>query len=145
MRKVLSFVMGMVIFCGAALAQVSVKPVDGTGAELSTLTRAYTATIAISGTVSSVVTLNGCTPIRILMPTTAAGWTASNITFSYSEDNTNWLDLTDQYGSAITVVAAANKAIQLEAGNQWLGIKYIKLIVSAQEAARTVTIICKPF
>lgn len=145
MRKILSFVIGVVIFCGTALAQVSVKPVDGTGAELSTLTRAYTATIAQSGTVSSVVTLNGCTPIRILMPPTASGWTASNITFSYSEDYVTWLDLTDQYGTAITVTAAVNKAIQLEAGNQWLGIKYIKLVVASQDAARTVTIICKPF
>lgn len=144
MRKVLSLVIGVVIFCGAALAQLPVKPVDGTGAELSALTRAYTATIAQGGTVSSVVTLNGCSPIRILMPTTAAGWTASNITFSYSENYTDWLDLTDIYGTAITVVAAANKAIQLPAPD-FVGMKYIKLVVGAQEAARTVTIICKPF
>ena len=144
MRKVLSLVIGVVIFCGTALAQLPVKPVDGAGAELSALTRAYTATIAQGGTVSSVVTLNGCSPIRILMPTTAAGWTASNITFSYSENYTDWLDLTDIYGTAITVVAAANKAIQLPAPD-FVGMKYIKLVVSAQEAARTVTIICKPF
>ena len=144
MRKVLNIVLMLAISMGAVFAQFPVKPVDGTGAELSTLTRAYTATIAISGTTSGVVTLNGCSPIRILMPTTAQGWTASNITFSYSEDNSTWLDLTDIYGTAVTVVAAANKAIQLPAAD-FVGLKYIKLIVSAQEAARTVTIICKPF
>lgn len=84
------------------------------------------------------------TTLLAQFPVKPVDGTGTSITFSYSEDNSTWLDLTDEYGAAVTLTVAANKAVQISNPAGLLGLKYIKLVVSEQAAARTLTLICKP-
>ena len=60
---------------------------------------------------------------RITVP---AAWTAANLTFQVSPDNTNWFNLYDATGAEYTVVAAASRSIIIPVSD-FLSVRYLKV------------------
>jgi len=81
------------------------------------------ATIAISGSLSGEVHLNGDALVGIEMP---AAWTAAELTFQTSFDSVTYQDLYDEFGMEVTVQAAASRNIQMNPA-EWTHVKYLKV------------------
>lgn len=114
--------------------------------EFPSRVRTTTATIAASGSLSAAVDLAGCTLCRISMP---SAWTTANLTFSVSYDGTTYNDLYDQYGTEVTVTAAASRTIYLPP-SEWAGIRFVKVRSGTsatpvtQEAERALILVTRP-
>lgn len=111
-------------------------------------TKVYTATFAATGTRSSVVNLDGRSPIRISMP---AGWTgtAAHVRVYLSEDDVTYKPLYDRYNVAYSVTAVASRTYVLPPSDM-AGVQYIRLLsatalgtASAQTTACAVNIIAR--
>jgi hypothetical protein len=106
-----------------------------------------TATIANGASLSGAVSLEGATPLAIVMP---SAWTAANLTFQASEDESTYNDMYDYAGTEVTVTAAASRHIWLSP-NEWVGAKSIKVRSGTtgtpvnQGAARTITILARQY
>lgn len=78
-----------------------------------------------------------------------SAWDAADLTFQVSEDNSSWANLYDEYGSEVTVNAAAARAITLLPQN-WVGVRYLKVRSGnssgpvSQTADRKITVIIRP-
>lgn len=102
-----------------------------------------TTVIASGSSLSSAVSLDRRPLLRVLIP---AGWTTANITMQGSVDGTNYYDLLDEAGSAISLAATAGKFIQISSPEDWAGFKYLKVRSGTsgspvtQAADRTITI-----
>lgn len=105
-----------------------------------------TATISSGNSLSSGIDLGTARLARIVMP---ASWTAANLTFQTSPDNSTWSDLYDSYGTEYTVTAAASRAIIIPLVD-FIGVRYIKVrsgtagAAVAQGADRTLTLVLVP-
>ena len=106
--------------------------------------RSYTATIALNGSLSAAVDLNGGTPLRLEMP---AAWTAAVVTFQFSHDGVTYRNLYDAAGTEYSVTVDASRAVVLSPAD-FAGVRYIKVrsgtAASAvvQLAARSIGIVC---
>lgn len=80
-------------------------------------------TIAGGSSLSGAVDLNGLSLVAILMPT---AWDGTSITFQASVNGTDWFNLHDAAGNAITVTVAASRYIQLD-WQRFLGIRYLRI------------------
>lgn len=106
------------------------------------------AVIASSGSLSEAVDLGGASLVGIQMPDSSA-WTAANLTFQASADGGTFENLYGKNGNEVTVIAAADRYIQIDA-TDFAGIKHIKVrsgtAASAvnQAAARTLTLVLRP-
>jgi hypothetical protein len=104
-----------------------------------------TATIALSGTVSDAVALEGSmVPVGILTP---AALTGTAMTFQGSLDGVTYRAVNNVGGSALTITVAAAKAIGFDAGTATclMAWKYIKLVSGSAEAAeRAITVVLRP-
>lgn len=88
----------------------------------SILTRSVT--IASGASLSNALSdLDGAALVGIVMP---ADWTAANLTFQTSDDDTNFGDLYDEVGTEIAVVVAAGRRIKL-LPQDWLGWNGLKV------------------
>ncbi len=102
-------------------------------------------TIANAASLSAAVDLSGAGVLRILMP---ASWTAANVTFQVSQDNSTFYDLYDRSGNEVVVTAAASRAI-IMVPSDFAGFRYLKIRSGtsgtpvAQGGSRTVTLITK--
>ncbi|CAB4166176.1 hypothetical protein UFOVP843_14 [uncultured Caudovirales phage] len=98
-------------------------------------------TIAASASLGSGVNINGLDVTGILMP---SGWDTAAITLQYSPDGTTWSNVYDQFGTEVTIQAAASRYIALPpsllAGVGWLKLRSgTSGSAVNQTAARTVT------
>ena len=102
-------------------------------------------TIASGESLSTALSVGACTPAAIVMP---AVWTAASITVQMSVDSVNFYDLYDEYGTEVTVTAAAARVIRLSAGDWWI-VRYLRLRSGTtgtpvnQAAARTLKVVCR--
>ena len=110
--------------------------------------QAFTATIANGQSLSGAIDLGATRLFAIGMDPTA--WTAAALTFKASLDGTNYFDLVDSTGAALSWAVAAQQIVLNANAAQWLGIRYIKVQSGttgtpvAQGAARTLTVIGVP-
>lgn len=108
----------------------------------------YTATIAASGTVSSVVDMGSGRLFAIVMPSV---WTAANLTFQASQDGITYSNMFDSTGTEVTFTAAASQYIINAVPVEWIGVRYIKVRSGTsgtpvtQSAAAALVIITVPF
>jgi len=109
---------------------------------MSTPRKTKTATIALDGTVSTVVNLGGDALVAIHMPT---DWTAADLTFQASEDNVTYDVLYDADGEIVTFTVGADRFIRLNPAD-WIGAHFLKLVSSQQQAAaRVFTLVTRKF
>ena len=108
----------------------------------------YSATFAATGTRSTVVNLDGRSPIRLSMP---AGWagTSAHVRVYLSEDGTTYKPLYDRYNVAYSVTAVASRTYILPPSDM-AGATYIRLLgttalgtAAAQTTAGVVTIVAR--
>ena len=98
----------------------------------------FTATIAISATVSDAIDLGGASLNAIVTPLALTGTT---MTFQGSHDGTTYNAIYDTAGAAVTVTVAASRFIPL-APSDFSGVRYIKVVSgSAEAAARSITLV----
>jgi len=103
------------------------------------------ATISSGGNLSGAIDLNGLSLVAIIMPSAFDGTT---LTFQASHNGTNWFELHDAAGNAITVTVGANRYIQLD-WQRFLGIRYIRIRSGTasspvnQTAARTLHLVTR--
>jgi len=110
--------------------------------------KSLTLTIAEGASLSGAIDCTrGRYPGRIVMP---AAWTAAALTFQVSDDGTTYRNLYDEYGTEVTVQAAASRDIRLEPAN-WFTARYLKIRSGTsgtpvnQAAARTLTVITRSY
>ena len=106
-------------------------------------TASATITIANSTTISSSVDLLGTALLAFIAP---AAWTTSTVKIQGSTNNSNWSDLYDQYGFAVSswtaLTAGAAYSVDTPA---MLPYRYIRFVAgTAQAANRTFTVITRP-
>src|SRR5690242_19694846 len=82
------------------------------------------ATIASGGSLSPSIDLSDARPVRIVMP---SGWDAANLTLQTSLDNVTFNNVYDEFGSEVTIVAAASRAIILDPAKYFALGRYLKL------------------
>lgn len=119
----------------------------GSSSQARTAPVSTTVTIPISTSIMAAgIDLQGCTPAAIEMP---AAWDTANLTFSVASTLTGtYKDVYDEFGSEVTVTAAASRFIRLNAGDWW-GMRYLKIRSGTsgtpvtQTAARILTIHCR--
>lgn len=105
-----------------------------------------TATIASSGNLSGVVDCGTARLAVIIMP---ASWTAADLTFQESVDNSTFVDKYDAYGVEYTVVSAASRAILINLAD-FIGARYLKVRSGtsgspvAQGGTRALTLVLVP-
>lgn len=119
------------------------------GSSSQAKTAPVTTTVSIPINTSIMATgldLLGCTPAAIEMP---SAWTTANITVSASSTLAGtYKDVYDEYGSEVTITAAASRFIRLNPADWW-SHRFIKLRSGTsgtpvtQTAARTLTIHCR--
>jgi hypothetical protein len=104
-----------------------------------------TVTIAAGNSLSNGVDLDGVNLVAIVMPT---AWDGTSITFQASHNGTDWFNLHDAAGNAITVTVAASRYIQLD-WQRFLGIRYLRIRSGTaasptnQTATRTLRLVCR--
>lgn len=91
-----------------------------------------TATIANGASLSAAVDLNERTPVALLMP---AAWTAADITFQASLDNSTFYDVYDEAGSEYTLTVAVDQYIILDPVDL-AGARYVKVRSGTGAAAQ---------
>ena len=106
------------------------------------------ANIAASAALSGAVRLPpACYLSAIIMP---AAWTTADLTFQGSHDGVTYYDIYDEYGSEVTVSAAASRHIVLMPA-LWSGTRFLKVRSGTtgtpvnQAAARTLNLIVRPY
>jgi len=101
-----------------------------------------TATIAISGTVSSVVDCtDGRTAFAIITP---AALTGTAMTFQASHDGVTYTPITDTAGAAVSITVAASRYIPIASAN-FAGVRYLKIVSGTTEvAARAIIVMRRP-
>lgn len=105
-----------------------------------------TVTIASAGSLSAEVPIEGLTLAGIIMP---AAWTTANLTFQGGIVSGTVENLYDEYGTEVTVTAAASRYIAVSP-EQFVGIKYLKVRSGtsgtpvAQGAERSLTLVLIP-
>ena len=82
-----------------------------------------TVTIASGTSLSAAVPLGQKTLVGVIVP---AGWTAASITFQGTPDDSNFYDLYDGAGNAVSLTGAAGQFIQVDPA-KWRGVTGIKL------------------
>ena len=82
-----------------------------------------TATIANGGSLSAAIDLNERTPVALLMP---AAWTAADVTFQASLNNTTFYNVYDEAGSEYTLTVDVDQYIILDPVDL-AGARYIKI------------------
>lgn len=104
---------------------------------------AVAATIASGQTKSSVINLNGFTPVGVLLPAT---FTGTALTFEASIDGTNFFPLrAGTGGSALSYTVAQGTYAALDP-KDFYGVQYLKLVSGSTEgAARTLNLAVKGF
>lgn len=102
--------------------------------------RAYTVTVTIANgqTVSSAADLRGALLTAIIFPGTFTGATVS---FQASVDGTNYYDVTDDAGSAVSATATDGDYVPIT-HTDFLGANHIKVVSAGAEGGdRTVTLV----
>lgn len=105
-----------------------------------------TATIANGESLSGAVDCGSARLALIVMP---AGWTAADLTFQESVDNSTFVDKYDAYGVEYTVVCAASRAIVINLAD-FIGTRYLKIRSGtaaepvAQGGSRALTLVLVP-
>ncbi|WP_425065628.1 hypothetical protein [Reyranella sp.] len=105
---------------------------------LKTIAAALAGTLTVQGANSTTATatitggdatgLSGavdCGSARLALIIMPAGWTAADLTFKESVDNSTFVDKYDAYGVEYTVVCAASRAIVINLPD-FLGARYLK-------------------
>ena len=128
----------------ALKAQLPVKMVDGTGIELGT-TRTMTATIASGTSLSSAVSVRGCSIAALIIP---ASWTAAVITFQVSMDGVTYYNYYNSSGSEPSITVASSTAVQIDPALLWVFPYIIVRSGTAatpvtQSGAKVVTLVCR--
>lgn len=90
---------------------------------VSNLRDFVTVTIANGASLSDVAALGGMTLVGIIMPAT---WTAADLTFQASHDNSTFNNVYDADDAEVTVEADASRYIQI-APTAYLGMNYLKV------------------
>lgn len=104
-----------------------------------------TATIANGASLSDSLDLNERTIVGLLMP---AAWTAADITFSVSWDNTTFYDLTEADGTEHTFTVTVDQHIIADPVN-FAGVRYLKVrsgtsaVPAAQGAERLIGVLVR--
>lgn len=138
-RQFFLLAVSLLVSAFSAPAQPFPHTLDVTIAENTSLSAAFTVR-------EGVHPQGSCTPTAIIMP---ASWTPASLTFQVSVDGTTFQDLYDEYGSEVTVTAAASRTIRLTAADWWgvgLSIKVrsgTSAAVVNQTAARALKIVCR--
>jgi len=108
---------------------------------LSTLS----ATIAISQSLSGALDLRDSPIVAITIP---ASWTAANLTFQGSMDNSTFVNVYNMYGEEFSVEAAASRHIVLGT-QEFAWARYVKIRSGTagtpvtQDAARTLVVVTR--
>lgn len=82
-----------------------------------------TATIAINASLSDAIGSRGLLLAGIIMP---SAWTAANLTFQVSHDDTTYNNVYDSSGVEKQVTASASRYIILDP-SEWSGAQFIKV------------------
>jgi hypothetical protein len=88
-------------------------------------------TIESGESTSTAANLGGTNLVGILFPSSMTG---SNLTFQGSLDGTNFFDIYDTAGSALTMTISANRFVAL-VPSDFACVRYIKLVSDGSEAA----------
>ena len=97
-------------------------------------------TIAISGTVSTIVDLIGKVPVGIIPP---AALTGTAFTIQLSEDGSTFYNFYNTSGTQASITVAVDRWIGFTPGD-FAGARYMKLVSGSTEAAeRTITIVMR--
>lgn len=102
--------------------------------------------IAGGASLSAAVDIDGSSLVGIVMP---AAWTAANLTFQGSSDDSVFNNLYDDAGTEVTVTAAAARYIAVQP-SEFVGFDTLKIrsgtsgTAVTQAAARTITLILLP-
>ena len=95
-----------------------------------------------SGALSAAIDLQANTPVGIMMP---SAWTAANLTFQGSFDNSDFGNMYDAAGGELTVTADTDVYIAVDPVD-FVGVQYLKIRSGtagtgvAQAAARTLNL-----
>jgi len=101
-----------------------------------------TQTISSGQTTSDIVTLNGFGMVGIILP---AALTSTSMTFTGSQDGTNFSALYNTSGTQLNITVAASRIILFSPGD-FVGVNYLKLVAgSAEGADRTIQVISRSF
>lgn len=119
----------------------------GNSATAKTAPVSKTVSIPISTSIMAAgVDLQGCTPAAIEMP---SAWDTGNLTFSVASTlSGTYKNVYDEFGTEVTVTAAASRFIRLSPADWW-SMRYLKIRSGTsgtpvtQTAARTLTIHCR--
>lgn len=103
-------------------------------------------TIANGASLSSAIDLQGTSVVAIQMP---SAWTAANLTFQGSNDDSTFDNLYDSSGTEVQVTAAASRYIAITPTN-FQGVRYLKIRSGTsgsavnQAADRVLVLVSKP-
>ena len=113
-----------------------------------------TATIASGSSLSPAVTLNGCTPIRMIINTVGGGWTTANLTFEHSDDGgTVYNKMTNDTGGerTVNVTAGTGGDVVMLMPAEWVALELLKVRSGTsgtpvnQAGTRIIKIICQNY
>jgi hypothetical protein len=105
-----------------------------------------TATIALNGTLSAAVDLNGVYLYAIQMP---AAWDAGGITLQLSQDNDTFVNVYDSSGNEISLTVSTSRLV-LVRPSQLIGDGWLKVRSGTagtpvtQTAARSLVLLTRP-
>jgi len=103
------------------------------------------ATIANGASLSGALDLDGRTPVALLMP---AAWTAADVTFQESFDNSTFYNVFTTAGGELTLTVDVDQAIIIDPVNL-AGARYLKVrsgtaaAAQNQGAARTIGVVVR--
>lgn len=108
-----------------------------------------TTTIASGQSVSGNIDLGLMRLGRIVMPTTASGWDAANLTLQTSHDGVTFNNLHDKDGAEYTITATSGRSILVPLADM-LSVRYFRIRSGTsaaavnQTASRTLTLVLVP-
>ena len=94
----------------------------------------FTATVAVSGTTSGAINLQGFAPCGLYFPATTDGTT---VTFQASADGTTYYPIYGTDGNQISYTIAASRYVPLDP-SVFAGVAFLKLVLGTQSTTATV-------